>query len=84
MIKRTDAAGYNWRIWDGVRNLNNVADLELYPNSSSQELSGSGSGVDLNSNGFKLRSTDAGANASGGTYIYAAFAEVPYKNSLAR
>jgi hypothetical protein len=35
------------------------------------------------SNGFKVRSTSA-INASGGTYIYMAFAENPFKYSLAR
>jgi hypothetical protein len=39
---------------------------------------------DLLSNGFKLRTTTTGSNASGGTYIYAAFAENPFKNALAR
>ena len=32
---------------------------------------------DFASNGFKLRTTDGGMNASGGTYIYMAFAEEP-------
>jgi hypothetical protein len=36
------------------------------------------------SNGFKLRGTAADQNASGATYIYMAFAENPFKNSLAR
>jgi len=39
---------------------------------------------DILSNGIKLRNTWAGANASGGTYIYMAFAENPFKNALAR
>jgi hypothetical protein len=39
---------------------------------------------DFTSNGFKFR-TDAGStNASGGTYIYMAFAEYPFKYSNAR
>jgi len=36
------------------------------------------------SNGFKQRNTYADANTSSGTYIYMAFAENPFKNSLAR
>jgi len=39
---------------------------------------------DFVSNGFKIRDTASGHNASGGTYIYMAFAENPFKNSLAR
>jgi hypothetical protein len=30
------------------------------------------------SNGFKQRVTTGGGNTSGGTYIYAAFADVPF------
>ena len=32
---------------------------------------------DILSNGFKLRDSGAGSNASGGTYIYCAWAEAP-------
>ena len=39
---------------------------------------------DFLSNGFKLRSSGAGFNASSGTFIYAAFAENPFNYSLAR
>ena len=39
---------------------------------------------DLLSNGFKLRTTGAGRNASGDTFIYAAFAESPFKHANAR
>jgi len=34
--------------------------------------------VDILSNGFKLRSSDADVNASGGTYLFMAFAEHPF------
>ena len=81
LIKRTDTTG-NWIIWDTARNTYNVMGEELYPN-----LSNAGAtsvDLDITSNGFKLRSTNAAFNASGGTYIYAAFAENPFKNSLAR
>jgi len=40
--------------------------------------------LDFLSNGFKMRAGNAGDNASGGTYIFAAFAESPFKYSLAR
>jgi len=33
------------------------------------------------SNGFKLRTTDAGINGSGSTYIFMAFAENPFVTS---
>ena len=40
--------------------------------------------MDSLSNGFKVRNSANGYNASGGTYIYAAFAENPFKYANAR
>jgi hypothetical protein len=79
--KRTDTTAY-WVIGDSVRNSYNLTDLALYPNDSLAESSDNG--FDILSNGFKIRSGGANINASGGTYIYAAFAENPFKYSLAR
>jgi len=81
MIKRSDAIE-NWNLYDNKRNPYNVADLELYPNLSNGE--GTTADRDFLSNGFKIRSTNAGRNASGGTYIYAAFAEIPFQFANAR
>ena len=44
----------------------------------------SGMGFDIVSNGFKMRTTDATINASGGTYVYMAWAKTPFKSALAR
>lgn len=81
MVKRTDTTG-NWTILDDAREGYNVDNDPLYPNLSNAE--GTTDLADLLSNGFKLRSTDASVNASGGTYIFAAFAETPFKFSNAR
>jgi hypothetical protein len=81
LVKRSDAA-YFWYIHDAKRNTYNVLDKELYPNSSNAEVTATR--LDFTSNGFKVRGTQVSQNASGGTYIYAAFAENPFKNSLAR
>jgi hypothetical protein len=54
----------------------------LYANISNAE--DTGRPVDFVSNGFKIRYSAGDPNVSGGTYIYAAFAENPFKNSLAR
>jgi hypothetical protein len=40
--------------------------------------------MDILSNGFKLRTTDAYVNGNGNTMIFMAFAESPFKVSLAR
>jgi hypothetical protein len=85
MIKRTDSSSVNgWYIWDTARNPSNTANLRLYPNSSSAEVTGNSNELDILSSGFKLRFDGSDFNASGGTYIFAAFAENPFKNSLAR
>jgi hypothetical protein len=85
MVKRTDAAGEGWYLWDTARQTYNVMDLTLSPNTSAAEGGGSARYFDLLSNGFKVRSTDGAFNASGGTYIYCAFAESPFAaNNRAR
>jgi hypothetical protein len=81
MIKRSDGIE-NWNLYDNKRKSYNVADLELYPNLSNSE--GTTADRDFLSNGFKIRSTNIGRNASGSTYIYAAFAESPFKYARAR
>jgi len=83
MIKRTDTAGENWLIWDSSRDTYNAGGLNLFPNLSNAE-NNNAPDFDFLSNGFKLRKSAAQHNASGGTYIYAAFAENPFKLSLAR
>ena len=85
MVKRTDSTG-NWQIWDATRNEYNVTNLYLRPNTSDAEVVGSGGsiGIDIISNGFKFRSNATTWNGSGGTYIYLAFAEAPFKYANAR
>ena len=82
LIKRTDTTA-SWRIFDTARDPSNVEGYELYPNLSNAESSFAAT-LDGLSNGFKIRSSDVAYNASGGTYIFAAFASNPFKNSLAR
>jgi len=82
MIKRTDSSA-SWQIYDTARDTGNKMFLELVPNSSAEENSVSlniGVGIDALSNGFKLRDSDTAGNASGGTYIFAAYAESPTQN----
>jgi hypothetical protein len=82
LIKRTDTIG-NWNDFDTSRNTYNGMNNLILLNSSAAESAG-GVVVDSVSNGFKLRDTSGNWNASGGTFIYACFAENPFKNSLAR
>lgn len=82
MTKRTDAAS-QWYLMDTARDLYNCTANILFPNLVNAESANTGL-IDQLSNGFKLRSTNTDANASGGTYIYMAFAESPFNYSLAR
>ena len=80
MVKRTDTSGYDFQILDTARDTYNVAGNLLQANSNSSEGTGN-STLDFLMNGIKVRTTAASINASGGTYIYAAFAEQPFKYS---
>jgi len=75
--KRIDTTG-NWILTDTGRSPDNESHETLYSNIPNAE---EGMGKDLLSNGFKCRTDDATINASGGTYIYAAFAEQPFVTS---
>lgn len=81
MFKRVDAAGYGWNIYDSTRD--NVNPESLYVNAESSATESSYVTVDYLSNGFKLRLT-VSPNISGGTYIFIAFAEAPFKYANAR
>jgi hypothetical protein len=81
MFKRTDTT-QNWQIFDTARDISNSEVNSLFANLSNAESNGYA--IDYLSNGFKPRLADTGYNASGGTYIYAAFAENPLKFSNAR
>ena len=81
MIKRTDSTSA-WLVIDTTRQTYNVQGPYLMPNTSDAETTGT-TVLDVVSNGFKSRSSST-LNTNGGTYIYAAFAESPFKLSLAR
>jgi len=52
-------------------------DTNLLANTSDAENTNSNNEIDFLSNGFKWRTTSAARNASGGSFIYMAFAENP-------
>ena len=82
LIKRTSTAA-SWVIYDSVRGAYNANLPWLYPNTSDAESSTEA--IDFLSNGFKIRA-ESGATMypDGATFIYACFAESPFKTSLAR
>ncbi len=84
VLVKASSAVENWLILDSSTGAYNVISNTLLPNSSAAESTGNNR-VDFLSNGFKARaSAGVSPNASGVTYIYAAFAENPMKFSLAR
>jgi hypothetical protein len=56
----------------------------LFPSETQAETVDATYNTDFLSSGFKLRTSLAAQNASGGTYIYAAFAEHPFQYARAR
>jgi len=78
--KRTDQGG-PWTIFDNGRCPNNVNNAKLSPDTNGAEITTTGDPIDFLSNGYKLRGSGGDCNASGGTYIYMAFAENPFVTS---
>ncbi len=73
MLKRTDTAN-DWIMIDNVRaDVSGTDDNELHANANIAEQNDER--LDFTSTGFTLKSSAAAVNASGGTYIYAAFAD---------
>ena len=80
MIKRSDTAN-DWLMFDNKRNPYNFLGKYLLADTSSVEAGGTTDFLDFVSNGFKLNRSGSDVNASGGTYIYMAFAENPFVTS---
>jgi hypothetical protein len=83
LIKRSSNAGAPWSMIDTTRSPYNAATAELNANAADAEAT-AGNGMDILSNGFKLRAADYFNSNSGDTFIYMAFAENPLKFSNAR
>lgn len=81
MVKRADSTS-NWEVVDTSRDTFNNAYNDLAANLSNAE-NVDGQAYDILCNGFKLRNWNVtgGKNTSGGTYIFAAFAEHPFGGS---
>ena len=69
--------GSNWNLFDSKRPGQNVVNDRLFPNLTSAELDGNDSGnqMDMVSNGFKLKGSNADTNNNNSNFIYMAFAE---------
>lgn len=69
-------------MFDSLRSGYNPDNDQLVANTTAAEVTTDL--LNLTSNGFKLISTSTEVNASSGTYIFIAFADVPAKYSLGR
>jgi hypothetical protein len=83
VIIKNSSATADWILVDTVRQTYNVVGNYFRPNTSNAEQS---SGLlDIVSNGFKIRTDSSSVTLNAlNTYIYMAFAENPFKYSLAR
>ena len=75
-VKRSDAVN-SWFVWDTERTTFNKMNSYLYWDLSNGEETGYA--IDVLSNGFKLRGQNNATNNSGGTFIYGAWGDVPFK-----
>jgi len=71
-----------WLMMDAARNTANVVNFRLDANSPGIEITANY--LDFLSNGFRLVHPSNWMNDNGYSFIYAAFAENPFKYSLAR
>ena len=85
LLLKNKSRASNWLMFDTARDVVNttLALREIDANLVSVE--GTSAAFDILSNGIKCRDAGGGAtNYSGDTYIFMAFAECPFKYSLAR
>ena len=87
MIIKEYGAADNWLLYDDRRvgyNLDSAGNAVLYPDLNTAQENGASRAIDILSNGFKLRTSNGTGNASGGNYIYLAFAQNPFQYATAR
>jgi hypothetical protein len=81
ILRKSSSNAELWSILDSTRSPINYAQDVLRANTSDAEGSATWSTIDILSNGFKMRATDASTNGSGNTYIYMCFASNPFVDS---
>ncbi|MES2202706.1 MAG: LamG-like jellyroll fold domain-containing protein [Patescibacteria group bacterium] len=84
MIRSLQAGNLESLMYDSSRDTSNPATHYISAgfNSTGVELTSSGD-IDILSNGFKVRNTTSSGNNSGQTFVYIAFADVPFKSASA-
>jgi hypothetical protein len=77
MVKGVSGTTGSWYIADSARDTYNVIGGIVIADTSGAESPGN-AWIDFTANGFKLKYAGGSVNATGGTYIFAAFAEHPF------
>ena len=72
---------YSWFVFDSARNTHNLVDKHVrWDGADAEATEPTGARkVDFLSNGFKVMADAASLNGSGDTYVYMAWADVPFK-----
>ena len=82
LIKIATGVSGNWVLINTKTGTTNVVGPSLTPNSTAVEATATL--LDVLSNGFKIRTNSALVNNTGSQFVFAAFAEYPFKYALAR
>ena len=77
ILRKNIDADKNWYLHDTARDTFNVCTKEFQPHNNSSE--GDHDAMDILSNGFAMRTSNAQHNNSGSTHLVAAFAENPFQ-----
>jgi hypothetical protein len=84
VLVKSATNGNGWYLADTARSPFNVSQATLSPHADDSEDTTAGGAIDILSNGFKPRNSAGQFNDSGQTYVYLAFAEMPFKYANAR
>ncbi len=79
IIKRTNFTK-PWMMFD-IERMSGSNPYNDYLQANDTAVEADNSFIDILSNGFKIRTTDANVNTSGGVYLYMAFAKAPLVGS---
>ena len=83
LFVKSSTSAHGWLMVDAARNTYNYVDNYVYANSNGAENNNVADLFTFMANGIKVGNSSA-TNASGATFIYAAFAEHPFKTARAR
>ena len=84
MTKRTNSAtNGNWSMFDSSRSSINSVGTHLRADTTNAELN-FGTGIDILSNGFKIKEAANALNNGSSTYFFMAFAESPFQTANAK